>query len=129
MRSDFQYQKMLVTFRYNRRSKQLFGKDISNHFALGMYGGFLTETQRALGFQSSAKVRPEFRNVDLGFTGTYEVNYELFPRIKLSTGLRLQQGVFNIYREPLGVPESFARTFNASFDVLFGLKYELQKNR
>lgn len=126
---DFQYQKMLLTFRYNRRSKKLLGREISDHFAMGMYGGYLTEAQRIGGLEGSAKVLPEYRNVDFGFTGAYEINYALLPRLKFSTGLRLQQGLMNIYRGNSSVPADFDRTFNASVDLLFGLKYELQKIR
>lgn len=126
---DFQYQKMLVAFRYNRKSKKFLGREISDHMALGMYGGYLTEAQRIGGIEGSAKFLPNYRNVDFGFTGAYEVNYALIPRLKLSTGLRLQQGLVNIYRGTSTVPADFDRTFNASVDLLFGLKYELQKIR
>ena len=124
---DFQYQKMLVTFRYNRKSKKLLGREISDHMAVGMYGGYLTEAQRIGGIQGTAKFLPEYRNVDFGFTGTYEVNYAIIPRLKFSTGLRLQQGLLNIYKGDELIPADFDRTFNASVDLLFGLKYELQK--
>ncbi len=94
----------------------------STNLIFGCYGGLLKKAKEKTG-NDTEKVTYDYRNYDIGFTLGYEYEIDLWNNVRLTPGIRLNQGIFNIFKGDEYVPAYFNRTYSTAFNFNIGVNY------
>ena len=101
---------------------------LSHHALLGIYGSYLKHASETYNGTSN-NLRYAYKNYDLGFILGYELDAQISPQFKLSTGFRFDPGLINIYNGMPGLPKDFNKTYSSSFNINIALTCIITKSK
>jgi len=115
------YSMLDVQFKYNM--KELKGSPYASaNFIFGCYAGLLKNAKQKYG-NATENVTVGYKNYDIGITLGYEYAIDLFSNMQITPGLRLNQGILNIYNGDENMPAYFNKTYSTAFNFNIGLNY------
>jgi hypothetical protein len=118
---ELSYSVFSLLYKYN--ISKLFGHNgVGNNLVLGSYGGIL-KSGKLKTKEQTENIKYQYHKYDIGFILGYELEFVVFNKIALAPGIRLKQGLFNIYKGYEDMPSSFNRTYPATIDFTFGVNY------
>ncbi|MFP4018951.1 MAG: outer membrane beta-barrel protein [Bacteroidales bacterium] len=102
------------------------GKNIpvSHNLVFGVYASYLNNANQSINDEEE-NIRNRYKNYDLGALFGYEIDSKLSHNLILSTGVRIDPGLINIYTGSEDIPSEFNKTYTTSLSLQVSLKYNL----
>lgn len=97
---------------------------VSHNLVFGTYAGYLHNANQNINDEEE-NIRNKYKNYDLGVLFGYEIDSRISHNLILSTGVRIDPGLINIYTGSEEIPSEFNKTYTTSFSLQLSLKYNL----
>lgn len=123
---NLHYQKLIMSSRFQRADWYLLGIPAYDYFQAGFYAGRLTRASQQRTNNGISDLFETYHKWDYGLFGGYEIELAVMHQLRLVGGVRIAQGLRNIYRGTASRPRDLFRTRNASGQLTIGLRYFLK---
>jgi hypothetical protein len=101
---------------------------VSQHFVMGFYGSYLKNAFQMLD-EGKEDLDQLYKNYDFGLISGYDFDTKISRDFTLSTGLRYDPGLINIYKGGPSLPADFNKTYSSSVSICLSLKYNISGQR
>jgi hypothetical protein len=98
---------------------------VSHHLEFGVYGSYLQNAYQDINSEKE-NLQSAYKNYDLGVVAGYSIETQLLKNFSLTTGVKVDPGMINVYEGTETMPAEFNKTYTSSFSIQLALKYKLQ---